>query len=157
MWGGDDAEATEKVHDFFKTKHFLNIPVVPGAKEAMLQLRAMGFDLVVVTSRQLAIQDATRKWLNRHFPSDLFREVAFGNHWGLEGRKIRKVDLCRELQASVLIDDSLTYVREVADAGMKAILFDLDGTYGWNKSDELPEGVTRLQDWEQVIDHLRRL
>lgn len=84
----------------------------------------------------------------------MFRQVAFGNHWGLEGKKIRKVDLCRELGASVLIDDSLIYAREVASVGIKALLFDLEGTYMWNKSDALPLGVTRVFGWDDVLEQM---
>jgi hypothetical protein len=31
VWGGDDAESIEKVHAFFQSDFFLNIPVVEGA------------------------------------------------------------------------------------------------------------------------------
>lgn len=128
---------------------------MPGAKEGVKQLQELGFDLVVVTSRQLLIQEATKTWLAKHFPPDTFQQIAFGNHWGLEGRKITKLDLCKELGASILIDDSLDYCSEVAAAGLKALLLDLDGEYGWNKSDDVPLGVTRLTSWKEVVDHLR--
>ena len=143
------------MHEFFNTSHFENIKVVPGALEGLKQLRDLGFDLVVVTSRQLVIQEATKVWLAKHFPSDTFQQVVFGNHWGREGRKIKKVDLCKQLGASVLIDDSLSYCNEVAEAGIKALLFDLHGGYNWNKSGEMVLGVTRINSWQEVVDHLR--
>eukprot|EP00178_Gracilaria_changii_P022967 TRINITY_DN687_c0_g1_i1.p1 TRINITY_DN687_c0_g1~~TRINITY_DN687_c0_g1_i1.p1 ORF type:complete len:202 (+),score=27.74 TRINITY_DN687_c0_g1_i1:283-888(+) len=157
VWGGNDRQATEKVHDFFKTSYFKNLPVIPGAREALLRLQELGFDLVVVTSRQFKIAEATQEWLSENFPSDTFKEVAFGNHWGLEGKKVTKLQLCQQLGASVLIDDSLSYTTEVSRSGIKCILFDLDGNYPWNKSGELPVGVTRAHSWKEVVDNVRAI
>lgn len=155
VWGGNDKEAIEKVHDFFKSKHFEDIPLVPGALEGVRSLKERGFDLVVVTSRQLIIEKITREWIGRHFPDNTFQAVAFGNHWGLDGRKVGKAQLCKEMGASVLIDDSLAYTEEVASVGLKALLFDLDGLYGWNRcNSKLAHGVTRVRGWEEVLEHL---
>lgn len=158
VWGGDDKEAVKKVHEFFRTDYFKNMPVVPGAQQAVAKLREMGFDLVVVTSRQLVIEKDTREWLARNFPASAFRDIAFGNHWGLEGRKIRKVDLCRELGAVMLIDDSLAYAEEIASAGMQALLFDLNGEYPWNSvKGELPSGITRVTSWSGVLEYVKNM
>lgn len=135
------------------------MPVIPGAIHGTAKLRALGYDLVVVTSRQLIIEEETRAWLRNHFALDTFSHIAFGNHWGRQGRKIRKVDLCRELGAELLIDDSTAYVNEVADAGMPALLFDLGGQYAWNKGsgEGLKQGVRRVNSWDQVVQYVERL
>jgi len=56
-------------------------------------------DLVVVTSRQHVIQDATLEWIDRHYPG-LFQEVYFGNHFALEGVSRKKSDICRQVNVS---------------------------------------------------------
>lgn len=133
------------------------MPVVRGAKEGIAALREMGFRLVVVTSRQLIIKQDTENWLRHNFAPDSFTDVVFGNHWGLHGRKISKLDLCKELGAKLLIDDSLIYAKEIAAAGMQSVLFDLDGSYMWNKTDEpLPRGIMRVSNWQQVIEQVAR-
>lgn len=159
VWGGDDEQATDKVHEFFRSSHFRDLPVIPGAIHGTAKLRALGYELVVVTSRQLIIEEETRAWLRKNFAPDTFSHIAFGNHWGRQGRKIRKVDLCRELGAQLLIDDSMGYVNEVADAGMRALLFDLGGEYGWNKGngEGLKEGVRRVDSWDQVVQYVEAL
>ncbi len=122
----------------------------------MKRLREAGFELVIVTSRQHVIEQRTREWVAKHFPG-VFRDIAFGNHWGLEGKKTSKKDLCLELGACALVDDSLGYATEVANAGLSAILFDFDGTYGWNKTVSGapdPLGVRRVQNWDQVVQTL---
>lgn len=157
MWGGTVAEATEKVHDFFKTDHFKQIAVLPRAQAGIAALKQKGFNLVVVTSRQLVIEDATRDWLRRNFPDDTFSHVAFGNHWGKQGVKTSKAELCRSLGAQVLIDDSLAYASEVALQGVHALLFDLDGAYMWNQQPNLPSGVTRVTGWDMAVEQVVNL
>lgn len=125
--------------------------------EGVTALKAKGYRLVVVTSRQLVIKDATHDWLERNFPDGIFDEVVFGNHWGKNGVKTSKLDLCKELNASVLIDDSLIYATEVAKEGIPALLFSLDNSYPWNQADELPRGVTRVTDWNAVVDQVVKL
>lgn len=105
-----------------------------------------------MTSRQLAIQDETKAWLDRNFPTNAFEQILFGNHWGVDGRKTSKTDLCKQAGACALIDDSLAYVNEVANAGLFSLLFDLDGSYPWNKTDKLVDGVTRVTSWEEAVD-----
>lgn len=157
VWGGDDASATRKVHEFFRSSHFLNLPPVPGAIAGVSALRDAGFRLAVVTSRQLAIEDETRGWLAKHFPDGAFESVQFGNHWGLQGSKVSKSELCKKIEASLLIDDAPNYVKEVAAQGIPALLFDLDGEYGWAKgADPLPDGVTRVAAWDEVVAYAKQ-
>lgn len=133
------------------------MPVVPGAQQGVAKLRQIGFDLVVVTSRQFVIQDQTRQWLDRNFPKGTFSQVVFGNHWGLEGPKIPKVDICLQLGAVLLVDDALKYVNEIASAGIDALLFDLHGEYPWNTVDgHLPDRITRVHDWTSVVDYVQK-
>lgn len=116
VWGGDEEESVRKVHEFFASPHFQDgLELVPGAQEALRKLAAH-YDLVVVTSRQFAIERETRAWLDQHFPG-VFRAVVFGNHFGLTGEKRSKPDLCRDLGAEILIDDSLRYAQEVGGEG----------------------------------------
>jgi hypothetical protein len=41
---------------------------VPGALEGVRALNNMGFQLVVVTAREMHRRDESWKWLDRHFP-----------------------------------------------------------------------------------------
>lgn len=120
-------------------------------------MKRHGFNLVVVTSRQLIIEQITREWLDRNFPKDTFSTIAFGNHYGKQGVETSKMELCRKLNARVLIDDSLDYVKEVAAAGMQALLFDLDASYPWNRSEDLPDGVTRVTGWDMAVGEILKI
>ncbi len=54
-------------------------------------------------------QELTNAWLGTHFP-DTFSAVLFGNHYSASGAKRAKSDMCRELGASALVDDSVRCV-----------------------------------------------
>lgn len=66
VWGGDHEESVQKVHSFFDSEHFRQMPTVPGALEALTALKE-SFSLVIVTSRQHVIEEETRQWVDRHF------------------------------------------------------------------------------------------
>ena len=75
MWGCSQEESNRRVHEFFESDHFAKgIPPLPGAHATLLALRAMGVDLVVVTSRQFVIKQPTIDWIEQHFPA-VFSEV----------------------------------------------------------------------------------
>ena len=136
VWGGSDAESVEKVHEFFTTDYFINIKPVPQAKEVLERLKSK-FEFVVVTSRQHAIAEETRKWLQKHY-TNIFTEVYFGNHWSKEApnpdlaakNKTSKPDMCKRVNAIAIIDDSTKYAYQCAPFLKKVILF---GNYAWNQ------------------------
>jgi len=144
VWGGTVAEAVAKVNAFFAVDH-LHIEPIDGAFDSLKSL-ADHFRLVVITSRHDSLTDATHAWIERHFAGVFETVILAGNHHA-GGDVKTKVSLCRELGAVALIDDSLRYVTECSDAGQRAILF---GDYPWNQADELPQGVIRVADWEEV-------
>lgn len=72
--------------------------------------------------------------------------------------------ICHEIGAELLIDDSLKHSLECAAAGIKVLLFDLNGRYGWSKlaknGDDaasatihdaaLPNYIRRVLNWNDV-------
>eukprot|EP00742_Colponemidia_sp_Colp-10_P001707 GILJ01001829.1.p2 GENE.GILJ01001829.1~~GILJ01001829.1.p2 ORF type:complete len:216 (-),score=29.20 GILJ01001829.1:1688-2296(-) len=156
VWGGTLEETQSKVNAFFKSGHFENLELVPGAIDALTCL-SESFDLVLVTARQHVIEEATTNWINRHFPG-LFKRLMFGNHWGSSGHKRTKLDMCKEVQARALVDDSLKYALECATELERVVLFDHSGQYGWNKtSSSLPANVKRVHSWPEAIEELKNL
>eukprot|EP00049_Salpingoeca_infusionum_P000996 m.44117 g.44117 ORF g.44117 m.44117 type:complete len:233 (+) comp10819_c1_seq1:38-736(+) len=159
VWGGTKEESVEKVHKFFESSYFQDgIEAVPGALEALTQL-SKHFDLVVVTSRQHSIAEETHRWVETHFPN-VFKSILFGNHWGVNGEKRSKPEMCAEIGAEVLIDDALHYARECACHNMNVVLF---GDYAWNRTDEaLSERIHRVTNWTEAYEavcelHLAKL
>ena len=46
-----------------------------------------------------------------------------------------------------MIDDQPKHCLSAAECGVEALLF---GNYRWNQLADLPDRVTRVQDWEEV-------
>ena len=156
VWGGTNEEAQDKVHAFFKSKYFKDIPVIEGAFDVLTGLKDR-FDFTVVTSRQHMIEGITREWLAKHYPN-VFTSVLFGNHYGLagSGRVSSKPDMCLSIHAVALIDDSITYARQCSNVVEKVLLFDRDNRYTWNRNtgDVLPTNVTRCTSWDAMREQL---
>jgi hypothetical protein len=115
-------QATVKVHEFFKAPEFLiNLKPVAGAFE-VLNKHKERFDFVVVTSRQLCIQEQTVLWIKERFP-DIFTDFKFGNHYGVSGEKRSKLEICTDIGAVCLIDDAVKYAKQCAPALHHVLLF----------------------------------
>lgn len=93
VWGGTLEDAAKKVAGFMSSSYFENLPSIAAAR-AILNKHKDAFKFIVVTSRNLDIADQTREWLDRHFPG-CFDGVHFGNHYGKEGKKQTKGEICR--------------------------------------------------------------
>ena len=87
VFGDSDEVVRVKMEAFFSSEAFEALPPVAGAAATLRSLQKRSFRFVVVTSRNLSVEAATRAWLHEHFPG-LFEGVLFGNHYGLTGPKM---------------------------------------------------------------------
>jgi uncharacterized HAD superfamily protein len=117
----------------------------------ILQRLARSYNLVVVTSRRSLIRPETDRWLERYFPG-IFQGIHYAGIYDSDDHihnklKQTKAELCRELGVDYLIDDQLKHCVAAAEIGIKVLLF---GDYNWNKADQLPDGIVRVKDWDEV-------
>src|SRR5207302_7910480 len=91
------------------------------------------------------VDKVTRRWINRNF-SGIFEDVIFVSSYYKDGRL--KGEVCKEIGASVLIDDHLYHAADVVKYGVKCLLF---GDYPWSESEELPPGIIRVRNWDEVL------
>ena len=83
--------------------------------------------------------------LDKHFP-DIFHSIEFTGLYG--GQPRSKADVCRELNADLLIDDHLAHALPVAQCGVDVLLF---GNYPWNQTKEkLPGNIRRVKGWDEI-------
>ena len=158
VWGCDQDESNARVHSFFESHHFVKIPAVAGALHTLTRMKASGrIELEIVTSRQHVIEDDTREWIDMHFDG-IFEAVHFGNHWAMSGPSRKKSEICADIGAEVLIDDNVGYAMDCAQAGMRVLLFDFEGSYPWSKpATPLHENVTVVHSWQEVEMVLNKL
>jgi 5'(3')-deoxyribonucleotidase len=143
VWKTDEAETHRRAVEFAMLG-VMDRRVKPGSPEALAQLKDR-YDLVTITVRRKINIAETYEWLETHFPG-VFRQVRFVHLW--EEDAPSKAEICLELGATYLIDDSLKHCKLAAELGVTALLF---GDYAWNAAKELPTGVTRVSDWTDVL------
>lgn len=119
------------MEDFFESSYFKEtLEPIPTAFPVLQRLKER-FSLQIVTARQSRLNTLTSAWIDRYFPNT-FEAIHFGNHFSKPGEKARsKAEICREINAVMLIDDSLTYNLQCAKHGLPTLLF---GDYGWNQA-----------------------
>lgn len=58
-----------------------------------------------------------------------------------------KVEYCRELGVEVMIDDAFHHLELCSKKGINGLLID----YPWNQKEKLPENITRVKNWGEII------
>ncbi len=146
-----DIPATvQRIYNFHE--HLGNKTVEPfeASKEAIAKL-SKKYDLSIVTARHPKFEDMTTEWLKRHY-GDIFKNI---NHIGFAPimEKARtKAEVCLEIKAIALIDDSVDHILGCSAVGIDGILF---GDYPWNQYNSLPPNVTRCINWGEVLRHFK--
>jgi 5'(3')-deoxyribonucleotidase len=145
IWGGSPKEAKDKILIWCNSPEISNADIVFGAVAGINGLK-INNDLIVITARPKSADARTEAWLNKHFPN-IFKSIIHNEDWNGSGVFGPKVSACKRAQIDVLIDDSIETARNCAAAGIPVLLFD----YPWNQSDDLPENVTRVKTWEEIV------
>ncbi|MCK5624570.1 HAD hydrolase-like protein [Candidatus Pacearchaeota archaeon] len=143
--GGTMKQAVSSVRQFYNTDFFKEMKPFPGAIEIIQELKENN-DLFIVTSRPYNMKNGTFDQLSKYF-LNMFSEVFFSsNHYTRAKNSGKtKAEICNDLEASLLIDDSLVYSKECVKNGVGAILLDAP----WNQNGSV-EGITRAKDWKEI-------
>jgi 5'(3')-deoxyribonucleotidase len=140
-------EAVERVYDFNASNHE-HISPLERAREAISELNEE-FELTVVTARHPKFESNTLEWLDTHLQG-FFSDVVHIGYAPVMEKPLKKVDVCKDLGAIALIDDSVGHVSECAEQGIQGVLF---GCYPWNQAESLPPGVVRCLHWPDVVEY----
>lgn len=145
-WGGTTEEAIERVPLFFREVDVLGLEPIPGAVECLDRLEAE-YHLVVVTARDREFAGVTEPWIEKYFPGVFDRVILGVGHSERGERSVTKADVCRQIGASVMVDDQVAHLAGAAENGIRTLLF---GRYPWNESQPLPPNTLRVADWPEV-------
>ncbi len=152
VWGGTLEEAIQKVNDFHHSVYFKKISPISDSVSSVDALSREN-ELFIITSRPIFIKEETEKWLDKFFRNKFSGIFYSSNHYTkAENSGKTKSQQCKELKISVLIDDSLDYVKQCPSIGIRGILF---GDYPWNQNGNLPLNVFRVKNWKEVLEQLR--
>lgn len=119
---------------------------VAGAIPALRRLSEL-YRIVLITSRDASWKSATLRWLEDQL-GDVSFDVHFLGHTH-DGKGQTKGELCKQLGAELLIDDSEENCHSAVREGIGAIRF---GDYGWHGDQELV--FPACKTWKDVLEYL---
>lgn len=144
----DNEEYDTRLQAFYDSEHS-RPELFEGAQEYLHKLAREGWWMEAITSRPSYMRQRTLEELEKHFPK-AFKAVDFSVN--KDGR--RKLDLCKQRELKVLIEDIPRYAAECSEAGMVVLLFDRP----WNKQfDEKPHNITRVHSWKEIHELLQKI
>lgn len=150
---GIGEQSVDRIHEFYASEDFVNLPPVEGAVEAVILL-SQSRRLIAVTSRPKSIEPQTVASLDKYFPG-IFQDVVLLDSLNLQysGGSVEGIKLmvCQKLGIEILIDDHEENLRGAGRFDIRAFLF----RRPWNKcfSDEdlKKEGIIPVETWPEVI------
>lgn len=140
-------ETVERVFAFIGSNHS-HIDPIEGTQDAIDRL-SRKYDLEVITARDQIFDSSTTAWIEEKV-SKVFKNINFVGYAPIKEKPITKAEVCLDIGAIAMIDDSLPYLKQCVEVGVDGILF---GDYPWNQVENLPAGITRLENWQAVAEY----
>jgi len=116
------------LYEYTETPEFANQRPVLGSKFNVEAIRTGVDKMYIVTGRQEFLRDKTEKWLQTHFPG-VFNDVIFTNSY--TPVEVRKAEVCRALNADLLIDDLIETCRDCKELKINSINYIGIPVYPW--------------------------
>ncbi|KAF5327119.1 hypothetical protein D9619_004722 [Psilocybe cf. subviscida] len=135
---GTPQETFQKVTEFYKTDSIYQTQPLPDAKAGLEELKKLGYRLIIVTARKEDEQDQSWEWVQKYFPGIFESIVCTGQFKDAHKTgheivtKLSKAQVCDDLGAKLLIDDSAENALQCSTAS-PAVPVLLFGDYQWNK------------------------
>lgn len=123
-----------------------HISPAKDARRVIAKLKKL-YHVVFITARRPRHKDSTRRWLDEHIDASIPLYLSANPYANQDAQS--KGELCREIGASVLIDDNVDNCQGALDYDVEAIVF---GNYGWNA--EPPADATRCVSWRDIEEYL---
>lgn len=144
-------KAVQRMIEFYDSPYFRDIRPVVGSMDAINVLN-QNHKLCIITSRLEQGIGKTRRWIIDWFPSK-FGEIYFAkNTYAQDKKEKSKLEICLDLNVRFLVEDSLEYTQQCAEKGINVLLLNTP----WNQANKLPENVTRVKSWNEIVNIINR-
>ena len=120
-------EASGLVKDFYETSFHANLRPIRGSREMVKKLSENN-TLIAVTGRQTYARVPTENLIQNHF-RDSFTDIIYCDHFTPNSRS--KGEVCKQICADLLIDDSYKNCMECLELSIPAVNFVGRPIYGW--------------------------
>jgi len=149
IMGMPKEEEAKRLEEFDNSKHFEEIKPLKEAVEAVSEL-AKKHKIIIITGRAESSEKKTRAWVKKNLP--MIKDIFFIRKVYHETPK-NKADVCKKINADILIDDNLNHVHNCNRAGVKAILID----YPWNRNAKLGKLIQRVKSWKEIVKFINKI
>ena len=140
-------EERKLLEDYDSSKYYDKIKPMPGAKEGIKELSKTQ-QIVILTSRPKKRENQTREWLKKYL--EYFGEILFIRH-DYSGKSRTKGEVCKEVNAELLIEDNLDYARSCVSEGIPVLLFN----YPYNQEKGSNPKITRINSWKEILENFK--
>ena len=125
------------------------IKPINGSQEAIDRLK-QNYELRVVTARYPLFRHSSIEWINRNF-NDCFKSIEFVKYKTPFGPRTSKAVICKQIGATIIIDDKLRNAVDCSKAGIMVYFFGEDNNLG---DDVLAKDIIKVKDWQAVLKQL---
>lgn len=157
IWDAVDAEEKyTRIRAFLRSERFAQEAKPFEDAISIVHELAKLHELHLVTGRSQSVDIATHAMLDAYF-KDVFVSVEHvGPMKQPDGTyfKRSKGEVCKLINADVLIDDNIHHAKNVLDTGTPHVI--VFGDYGWNRNEPLPGGH-RCHTWSDVRNLITEL
>ena len=137
-----DSESEKLVKDFYDSSDFFEMKPLPHSQDVIKELKNSGKKFYAVTGRQDYARNDTEYWIDKWYPG-LFSDVILTNSF--TDAEISKVDVCKMLKLSYMIDDNIYTCIDCNNNGIMAINFIGEPIYPWCFENEMS-----VNSWKQI-------
>ena len=120
-------------------------PVMPYAKNIIKALESKGHNIYAITSRGLALEGEIDITNNRLEQENInFKQIIYNAD--------NKLEVCKQLNIDIMIDDLVTTIDTIADNGIKCFYYrdNINDKYG-------RKNVTIVRDWGEIAVELVKM
>lgn len=157
QWGVQSLEEVyDRIRMYFHSPQFkAEVKPYAEAVDAVKRL-ARRHELHLVTGRGSNVEAVTQAMVDEHFTSLFVSMEHTGSYKQPDGTFIRRTkgEVCKAINADILIDDNLDHARSVIEHGIDTVL--LFGTNAWTDKEKLA-GAIRCQGWSDVLSEIGTL
>jgi len=139
-------DSLKLAEEFYNSKHFDNLNLVEGVKEALSKLNG-NYEIHFITSRPESLKEKTKNFLNAFFKDFHFDLHFSGEVWG-ESRT--KGEVCKNLGIKFMVEDNAEYAYDCAKKGIKTFLLDKP----WNKDYVSHRNLIKIKNWSEILENL---
>lgn len=154
IWGvASRDEAIQRVAQFLHSDKHAEIAPDP---EVILAIKSLArqHELHLVSGRLDSLRPVTERMLQDYFPG-CFKTIEHTNFIAPLGTDIirrSKGDICRSINADILVDDHPHHASAALAADVKKVI--LFGDYAWNRRETFAGGVVRCENWPSAIKEI---